>query len=110
MSKQTRIINKRFVEGYKLSHPCKCGEKRPVLLTFHHRDPKAKTANVSTFVKDRCLESVKREVAKCDVLCLNCHRLAHCVEVPKKVKKMISFCGLHLYLPGTLPKLKAVNA
>lgn len=56
-----------------------CGEDAPECLQFHHRNPSEKEVNLSTVVtngqwsKERILE----EVAKCDVLCANCHAKHH---------------------------------
>lgn len=55
----------------------KCGEKDPACLDFHHRNGKLdKLGNIGTFRKfgkQRILD----EIAKCDVLCANCHRKHH---------------------------------
>ncbi len=53
-----------------------CGEKRPEVLQFHHRDPAAKafTIGSGTVIS---LESLTVEMAKCDVVCMNCHTLIH---------------------------------
>jgi hypothetical protein len=59
-------------------HPCMdCGVKYPpYVMDFDHRDPTQKTENVSMmrvtgFNKQRVLE----EIAKCDLVCANCHRV-----------------------------------
>jgi len=45
-------------------------------LDFHHRDPTKKKFHVSLAVKQgMALERLKEEMAKCDVLCANCHRM-----------------------------------
>ena len=53
-----------------------CGEKDVVVLGFHHRDPAAKLFNVSQnrSVRYALLEA---EIAKCDILCANCHLRRH---------------------------------
>ena len=65
------------VSNYKQEKGCrKCGEKRPYLLDFHHRNPKEKDFVISN--KARCgLETMIEEINKCDVLCANCHREWH---------------------------------
>jgi hypothetical protein len=58
-----------------------CGENDSACLDFHHRDPNGKDFHVMTkarlgISKDRVLA----EIAKCDVLCSNCHRKLHAAE------------------------------
>lgn len=67
---------KRKVFDYLLEHPCiSCGEKNPVVLDFHHRDPSTKLTEVTTLVSNsRSWEVIKAEIDKCDVLCSNDHR------------------------------------
>lgn len=60
-----------------LAAPCvQCGEARPECLEFDHIDPTSKVAAVSTMVYRReSREKVLEEIAKCQVLCANCHRI-----------------------------------
>lgn len=61
---------------YLASHPCSiCGESDPVVLEFHHRDPKNKDDTVASLVRIRASSAkVMAEIEKCDVLCANCHK------------------------------------
>lgn len=66
----TRARIRRYLEA----HPCvDCGETDTVVLEFDHlRD---KRMDVSTMVlRGWRWESIKAEIAKCDVRCANCHR------------------------------------
>jgi hypothetical protein len=62
-----------YLIGFFAEHPCvDCGETDPVVLEFDHlRD---KEFSISSGVRDRNWASVLDEIAKCDVVCANCHR------------------------------------
>ena len=56
----------------------KCEENHIACIEFHHRDQTQKDFEISKavakgFTKERILE----EIAKCDVICSNCHRKLH---------------------------------
>lgn len=44
---------------------------------FHHRDPKAKEGSFGSMVSDASIEKLADEMAKCELLCANCHRIEH---------------------------------
>lgn len=69
----------RWYKQLKKNKKCiKCFENNPVCLSFHHRNPDDKTMGIYQMVKeDYPLEIIKREVKKCDILCLNCHAKLH---------------------------------
>jgi len=71
--------NQKWIAEYKKTLKCKyCKEQRSVALDFHHRDPSNKKAKVSALVSDSySLATIKAEIAKCDVICSNCHRVLH---------------------------------
>lgn len=55
-----------------------CAEGHPACLQFHHREPHEKRANVSQLARRGvALETLQREVAKCVLLCANCHAKLH---------------------------------
>jgi hypothetical protein len=75
---RARVRNTAYVLEYWGTHPCvKCGEGRPYVLDFHHRDPSEKFYNMDYCKRNLGLETLKAEIAKCDVLCANCHREVH---------------------------------
>lgn len=52
-----------------------CGyNEHPAALDFDHRDPAAKSFGIG-HATSRTWESVLFEIAKCDLLCANCHRV-----------------------------------
>jgi predicted HNH restriction endonuclease len=44
-------------------------------MDLHHIDPGLKVANVSRLARDGRVNAVVAELAKCEVLCANCHRV-----------------------------------
>ena len=54
-----------------------CGEMDIRCLDMHHRDPSTKLFTLSMSNWARSMKSWVEEVAKCDVLCSNCHRKLH---------------------------------
>ena len=55
-----------------------CHESHIACLDFHHREPNEKSFNMgSAHLCRRNIENVKLEIAKCDVICSNCHRKLH---------------------------------
>ena len=74
-NRKREVIAERvgFLLEYFRDHPClDCGETDPVVLEFDHlRD---KEFGISSGLRDRNRQSVLDEIAKCDVVCANCHR------------------------------------
>lgn len=80
---------KAIINGIKEERGCECGcgEREPSALLFHHRDQSEKCAAVSTI----CASSMSKllsEIAKCDVMCFNCHAKAHAgiIPFPSRIK------------------------
>lgn len=69
-----------WFDELKLSLRCvNCGVSDPYVLQFHHVDPSTKKFEISLFVKGggKTYDQVSDELAKCEVLCANCHQLHH---------------------------------
>lgn len=77
--RQLRKRIKEYIWDIKSkSKCCKCGVNHPAVLDFHHRDPSQKDAELADMMKNKwSIERILIELAKCDVMCANCHRLVH---------------------------------
>lgn len=70
-------IRHSYVEWKKGLRCQECGFSDHRALHFHHHD-RNKEANISDMVQNGfALENIKKEAAKCTVLCANCHAIAH---------------------------------
>jgi hypothetical protein len=69
------------ISAYKLEQGCKiCSyNKCSRALHFHHRDSSQKEFSISSNI-DRGVKAVWDEIAKCDIICSNCHSEAHCEQ------------------------------
>jgi hypothetical protein len=76
--RRRREIRQWFVE-FKAAKQCEqCGEASPECLHFHHVDPTRKEISVAQAVaRAWSRERILKEVAKCRVLCANCHFKLH---------------------------------
>lgn len=78
-------VLREFVDGFKAGRSCTCGEGHPACLEFHHRDAGQKELEVSQAVSDGwALEKLATEIAKCDLICSNCHRKLHYRELAER--------------------------
>lgn len=76
--KRRREQIRKWWKELKATMSCeRCGEATPDCLHFHHRDPKEKDLELSTAVYAWSKQRILAEVAKCDVLCANCHLKLH---------------------------------
>lgn len=78
-----RILARRremieWLRAYKATLKCeRCPESTPICLDFHHAGD-AKDTEVSRLVRSGVSrERIMAEIAKCIVLCANCHRKEH---------------------------------
>ena len=53
-----------------------CGISDWRVIEFHHRDPSQKERAISDMM-GWSWEKIEKEIAKCDPLCANCHRILH---------------------------------
>lgn len=72
-SQMLRLERTIYLLSYFESHPCiECGEADPVVLEFDHLGDK--TFNIGSGIAYRNWASILEEIAKCEVVCANCHR------------------------------------
>ena len=65
---------KEYVYNYLLTHPCvDCGNNNILTLTFDHVRGTKKGILAEMVSRGRSIETIKEEMAKCDVRCFNCH-------------------------------------
>jgi transcription elongation factor Elf1 len=69
----------KWIKDYKATMSCnRCGEANVACLDFHHVDPSTKIMNIANVARNGWgLERIKAEIAKCIILCCNCHRKMH---------------------------------
>lgn len=53
-----------------------CGESDPVVLDYHHTSGE-KDMNIGNMISSFPMGRILDEIAKCEVLCANCHRRWH---------------------------------
>ncbi len=80
-AKENKEAYKQWWKEYKDSLYCEeCGEDHPATIDFHHEGDKE--IEVSNAIRRGWgKERVMVEVAKCKVLCANCHRKLHWYSV-----------------------------
>jgi transcription elongation factor Elf1 len=72
------VIREWFVEFKKTLQCSECGENHIACLDFHHTDPRKKDYGISQMIDGNwSIKKINEEVAKCVVLCSNCHRKLH---------------------------------
>ena len=87
-NRQTQILRSNETKKHKREWLCSlkegksclmCSESHPATLDFHHRNPKEKDFGLGEAM-NMSKAKVLAEMAKCDVLCANCHRKLHWEE------------------------------
>lgn len=63
-----------MISAFKRRPCADCGvQYPPYVMQFDHRDPGVKLFNVSAAPGRYSTDQVLNEIAKCDVVCANCH-------------------------------------
>lgn len=71
-------VREWFLEYKKALSCCKCNDKRYWVLDFHHERDKEGVISELAFSGSK--KRLQNEIAKCIVLCANCHRDHHYKE------------------------------
>lgn len=76
---------KRFKERVLKKFPCKaCGMSNINYLEFDHIDIKDKKHRISSMCSEgRTLKAIKKEMRKCQVLCVACHKKKTKLDIKK---------------------------
>ena len=75
-NKRRKQAIQKNVLDYLRIHPClDCGITNPIVLEFDHINDDKKDGIAQLIVRGFGWEVVKAEIAKCEVVCANCHRL-----------------------------------
>lgn len=70
--------NREFYRAVKKSSKCAaCGESESCCLEFHHLDPSKKDGHISHMVRHWGKARMLAEIAKCVIVCSNCHAKIH---------------------------------
>ena len=80
-AKRRKNLRAWFTE-YKTTLSCeKCGyDEHHSALDFHHLDDSKERGMSDGVNRGWGKEKIKKEIAKCIILCANCHRVVHCVS------------------------------
>lgn len=76
---RSRAKFRDFVAGFK-NGPCTdCGKTfRPCVMDFDHRPGEEKLHDISRIYNFLSKSMLLKEIAKCDLVCANCHRVRTC--------------------------------
>lgn len=78
--KETRkkiAFRQPFLASLKVRGCAVCGEKDIAVLEFHHANPAKRSFSVASIGQRTGWNKYFDEVAKCILLCANCHKRAH---------------------------------
>lgn len=88
-------LNKIAAINEAKDKPCMdCGVKYdPFIMHFDHRNPLTKTKSISQ-MRTHSTARIQEEIAKCDVVCANCHGIRTCNGI--KTGKIKTFGRYHV--------------
>jgi predicted HNH restriction endonuclease len=86
-TKATKQRNRAMWEEFKATLSCAlCDETHPATFDFHHVFPDKKNIKIHKILTNGAFKKLPDELAKCIVLCANCHRKLHHDELMDKRK------------------------
>ena len=73
------ICKRKWSNEYKATLFCQnCGANHPAIIQFHHRDKSKKKYDIGYMIgQTHAVESILKEIEKCDACCANCHMKLH---------------------------------
>lgn len=75
-NKKAKVPKRQLVYNHYKNNPCEmCGESRIPCLQLDHIDPSTKSFNLGK-AESKSEEAILNEIAKCRVMCANCHAMA----------------------------------
>lgn len=75
-SRRTREARQTYVNDLKRAPCVDCGNTfDPICMDFDHRPGEIKKHDVSRLVRSGSITSIAAEIARCDLVCANCHRM-----------------------------------
>jgi hypothetical protein len=78
--KDIKSANDLQIYNYLLANPCvDCGEREPLFLEFDHQ--RDKMFNVSAKLHNFQWVDLLKEIQKCEVRCVKCHRVRTCANL-----------------------------
>ena len=82
LAKKRRYKTKKQYDEIKSKAKCEiCGFSDWRALQYHHVDRDNKTIEVSNMInRGFAIEKIKKEMAKCQCICANCHQILHHIE------------------------------
>ncbi len=76
--RQYHARRKAWLSDLKAQMGCRrCRLRHPGALDLHHREGESKCFEIGKGVTRRPKSAVLAEIAKCEALCANCHRILH---------------------------------
>ena len=102
-NKKKENLNRKILLVNKIKNvPCMdCNNMfPPMCMDFDHRNSEDKVESISNMVRSYIgLEKLLREIAKCDIVCANCHRIRTFQRIQTNNEKTIFMKNIYVHLP-----------